>query len=60
MEQLREKIQEVKDRINLVLDDMLEVEEDKVYTMLPRLTRLHYKLQELSGDVERVIRNSFK
>lgn len=61
MDRLRKKIEELKVHFNSSLDNMLEaVEEDKVYYLSLRINRLHAKLHELSGEVQRVVRESFK
>lgn len=62
MDRLREKIEELKAHFNSSLDNMLEVVEDKdkVYYLSLRINRLHAKLHELSGEVQRVVRESFK
>lgn len=58
LDQLEDKIKELRNRFDLSFQDMLEAED--IHNLSQRIDRLHTKLFELSGEVERVIRESFK
>lgn len=60
MDRLREKIQELKDRFDSSLQKMLEMEEQDIHRMPLHINLLNAQLRELSREVDRVIRDSFK
>jgi len=60
MEHLRDKIKELKDRFDSSLSNMLEIEKENAHCLPLRIFHLHKKLNELSGEVNRVIQDSIK